>query len=132
MNKTRYKKRRCANPDCPDGEFQPSRADQVHCSEACRLRKNYVANKPELDRMRAQEIRFKKADKALKRLYQQMLKTKSDRVSRELFYYENIDPTLRAIARENPITRRPIHFIYNYGYEYDGNGYYLIHKMREP
>ena len=108
----------------------PTRPNQFHCCEACRKRKNYVENKPETDRIRALEIRFKKVDKSLARLYQQMLKMKADKVSKELFGYENIDPFLCNEVRQNPNTNRPIHFFYNYGFEYDGAGFYIIHKMK--
>jgi hypothetical protein len=130
MKKFRYKKIRCANPDC-EIEFHPNRSNQFHCSEACRLRKNYIENKPETDRIRQQDILFKKADKSLARLDRQMLKMKTDRVSKELFGYENISPDLCNIVRENPDTHRPIHFFYNYGFEFDGDGFYIIHKMKK-
>jgi hypothetical protein len=129
MKKFRYKKIKCANPDC-GAEFVPSRANQFHCSEACRQRKNYVENKPETDRIRKEEIKFKKADKALGPLHKYTLKMKTDRVSGELFGFTGIEPSLCRVPRENPETGRRIHFIYNYGFEYDGKGFYIIHKMK--
>jgi len=129
MKKFNYRKIKCANPNC-DNEFPPNRSNQIHCSEACRLRKNYLENKSETDRIRQQEIRFRKTDRSLARLYNYMLKVKADRVSRELFGYENIDPSSCNILRENPDTGRPIHFFFNYGFEYDNKGFYIIHKMK--
>ena len=129
MKQFKYKEITCSNPDC--GEvFHPCRSDQKHCCQACRMRQNYVRNKPESDRIRKEEIILKKADKALCRLYRYIIKKKTDRVSKELFSYENIEPTLCNVPRLNPATQRPIHFIYNYGFEYDQKGFYIIHKMR--
>lgn len=129
MKKFKYKPRICLNPDCVQ-QFIPTRSSQYHCCEACRLRKNYVVNKPELDEQRAQKIKIRKTDKALGRLYNYMLSAELDKLPEILFQYEHIDTSLRVTNRMNPNSKRPIHILFHYGFENNLNGYFFIYKFR--
>ena len=115
MPKVVYKPRKCLNPDCPDGEFIPTRSDKLYCDDYCRGRHFRIATKESNKKEYKDSQDLKRIDKSLHRLYLNCKKNNIETLTEQLFLAEDID-CLKAVSMANDkLNGHRIHWYYKYG-----------------
>ena len=131
MPKTTYKPRKCLNPDCPQGNFNPKRLDQRFCDNDCRSRFHFLKKREERKNQYQQAENLKKVSKVLERFFKSCREKKISSISDETLAVENV--TLNC-ATEITIHSQygKVHWFYDFGlFLIKENRFKIINKKYE-
>jgi hypothetical protein len=128
MPKAIYTSKTCLNPDCPVGEFIPSRSDKLYCDNFCKSRYHFLLRK-ELDKTTYKEKQeLIKSDKTLKRLFKKCIQKKIETISSETLEVEGINLNTAVHIEKDPKTGFRIHWFFECGIMGVSQGRYKILK----